>query len=408
MTTAPPLRIGIATLGRFHVLDLARELDALGHDVRLYSYVPKRRAIRFGLPARCHVALLPYLFPLIAVQRLCRGTRLAIWLDWLMYHAADWLVAWRLQPCDVFIGMSGIYVRAFATARAKFGARIIVERGSVHIDAQKQILDRIRRLNPRANTVPAYAVRREHRDYLLADRIAIPSRHAEASFIAHAVAPEKLFRNRYGVDLAMFTSNPAVDRDCHLILFVGGWTFQKGVDVLVAAMPTLAANGFRLRHVGGVGDAPLPQADWFESLGSVDQRELPAWYRRARCLVLPSRQDGFGMVLSQALACGCPVIGSTMSGAADLKAMLPEGNIVQTVPIEDPAALAAAIKRCPERTIADTEQHAALREQLSWKAYAQRCEALLLELVTRCSTQTVHATSAAPAGNRAQPRHGDA
>src|SRR5690242_18534482 len=34
------LRIAIATGGRFHVLDLARELAALGHEVQLYSFVP--------------------------------------------------------------------------------------------------------------------------------------------------------------------------------------------------------------------------------------------------------------------------------------------------------------------------------------------------------------------------------
>ena len=64
------LRIGIASSGRFHLLDLARELDALGMDVRFYSYVSRKRAAKFGLPERCHVALLPFLFPLVALERL--------------------------------------------------------------------------------------------------------------------------------------------------------------------------------------------------------------------------------------------------------------------------------------------------------------------------------------------------
>src|SRR5215468_5083848 len=64
------LRVGIATSGRFHLLDLARELDALGAEVCFYSYVPRKRAETFGLPGRCHVALLPFLFPLVAWERL--------------------------------------------------------------------------------------------------------------------------------------------------------------------------------------------------------------------------------------------------------------------------------------------------------------------------------------------------
>src|SRR5579863_6657623 len=66
----PRLRVGIATSGRFHLLDLARELDALGVDVCFYSYVPRKRAARFGLPSRCHVSLLASLFPLVALERL--------------------------------------------------------------------------------------------------------------------------------------------------------------------------------------------------------------------------------------------------------------------------------------------------------------------------------------------------
>ena len=62
------LRIGVASSGRFHLLDLARELDVLGSDVCFYSYVPRKRAKTFGLPGRCHVALLPFLFPLVSLN----------------------------------------------------------------------------------------------------------------------------------------------------------------------------------------------------------------------------------------------------------------------------------------------------------------------------------------------------
>ena len=45
-----PMQIAIAAAGRFHVLDLARELHALGHRVRFYSYVPRSRAGPSGFP----------------------------------------------------------------------------------------------------------------------------------------------------------------------------------------------------------------------------------------------------------------------------------------------------------------------------------------------------------------------
>ena len=43
------MKITIAASHRFHLLDLARELASLGHEVRFYSYVPTKRAMKFGL-----------------------------------------------------------------------------------------------------------------------------------------------------------------------------------------------------------------------------------------------------------------------------------------------------------------------------------------------------------------------
>ena len=105
------IRIGIASSGRFHLLDLARELDALGSEVCFYSYVPRKRAKTFGLPGRCHVALLPFLFPLVALERVFPRLFSNV-VERLMSWALDLLVILRMRPCDVFICMSGMYVQA--------------------------------------------------------------------------------------------------------------------------------------------------------------------------------------------------------------------------------------------------------------------------------------------------------
>ena len=380
-----PLRIEIATLGRFHVLDLARELDALGHHVRFHSYVPKRRAMKFGLPAHCHVAMLPWLAPFVALDRLCGRTRFAAVAARLLEGVADALVSLRVQPCDVFIAMSGMYVRAPLRARRRFGAKLVVERGSVHIEAQKDILDNIKKVSPKAATVSAHAVSRELASYAFADCVVVPSRHAEVSFLERDVQPARLFRNPYGVDLSIFTSDSLAQRDGKMILFVGIWSYQKGVDVLARAMRTLCRGGFRLYHVGAVGDAPVPTERWFHAVGKLDQRELPMWYRRAHCLVLPSRQDGFGLVLLQALACGCPVVGSTMTGAVDLSEDVGLCENVHVVSVGSDTALVDAISRCPSRTATAPLSEDA-RAELGWRGYARRYEAMLEDLVAQAST----------------------
>ena len=68
-----PLNIAIAAAGRFHVLNLARELHSLGHRIRFYSCVPRSRARSFALPAECAVSLLPLALPTVAWQRMAPG-----------------------------------------------------------------------------------------------------------------------------------------------------------------------------------------------------------------------------------------------------------------------------------------------------------------------------------------------
>src|SRR6516162_5935402 len=126
------LRVGIATAGRFHLLDLARELDGLGVDVQFYSYVPQKRAEKFGLPGRCHVALLPFLFPLVAMERLFPRAFPSI-VERVMCWILDVLVILRMRRCDAFVCMSGTYLLAPRFAKWRYGAKVFIHRGSQHI-----------------------------------------------------------------------------------------------------------------------------------------------------------------------------------------------------------------------------------------------------------------------------------
>lgn len=63
------MRINIASPGRFHVMDLARELDRQGFDVRFYSFVPDRRVVKFGLRKQCNVSLFLWMAPLLLLTK---------------------------------------------------------------------------------------------------------------------------------------------------------------------------------------------------------------------------------------------------------------------------------------------------------------------------------------------------
>ena len=126
------------------------------------------------------------------------------------------------------------------------------------------------------------------------------------------------------------------------LLFVGTWSLQKGCDLLVSAMAR--TPGVRLVHVGSIGrDLAFPTDDArFVHIDPVPQTELRRFYAEADAFVLASRQDGFGVVLAQALASGLPVICTDRTGGADLAHTPALAQRITVIPHDDLSALAAA------------------------------------------------------------------
>jgi glycosyltransferase involved in cell wall biosynthesis len=365
------LKIAIATTERFHVLDLARELHALGHHVRFYSYVPRARTRRFGLPDECHVSLLPLALPAVAWDRLMPHMMPKV-RERVLFALLNGGAMMRLQPCDVFICMSGIYLEAARFAKERYGARVWLERGSRHILSQDEILAAI----ADAERPSAFAIRRELAGYALADRVVIPSHHVAESFRRDGATYAKLFYNPYGVDLAMFPPcREEALAEPFLLLFVGTWCLRKGCDILVEAVRQVP--DVRLTHVGAIGDLDFPsgQKDRFVHVDPMPQPELARFYTTSDVFVLASREDGFGVVLSQALASGLPLICTDRTGGADLTHTPALADRITVVPHDDVGALARAIARWRDRwhsgerlpLLSETD-----RENLGWAAYAQR------------------------------------
>ena len=132
------------------------------------------------------------------------------------------------------------------------------------------------------------------------------------------------------------------------LLSVGTLEPRKGLDTLVEALALLEGRP-RLVLAGRVGwywdrvaarIARLGLAARVQWLGYVPDADLPALYAAAEAFVYPSRYEGFGLPVLEAMACGAPVVTTTA-------AALPEvaGDAALLVPPDDPPALAAALDR---------------------------------------------------------------
>ncbi len=126
-----------------------------------------------------------------------------------------------------------------------------------------------------------------------------------------------------GVDLKMFTGNNdriLLEGDPS-ILYVGHFARLKGVDILIQAIAKLRIELPNIKlHLVGRGDvshfALLAKKEGIEKHvvfhGWAEHSMLPSYYKSADICVFPSRHEGFGIVILEAMASGIPVIASNI------------------------------------------------------------------------------------------------
>ncbi len=362
------IKINVLSEGRFHMLDLARELAIAGYDVKFYSFVPKKRSISFGLPKECATSIVLPLSPFLALDKKIFPKH--EYFHKLRVRMQDLIVTHAMRKCDVLISLTGSYVKAVEKAKES-DSLIIMERGSKHILEQKRIMEEI--CGADSLPVPQFNVERELQGYELADYISIASMHVERSFLLHGFPKERLFRNPYGTDLSMFAPLPDVKKEFDVIM-VGGWSRRKGCDILIEALKDTA---YKFLHVGGLVDMEFPTLPNFVHIDSVDQRELIQYYNKAKVAVLASKEEGLAMVQGQAIACGLPLVCTEDTGGEDLRDFLDNELkkfviVVKGVTVKKiKFAIDEAIGLCSELPV-NRDYMRRAKDDISWRAYGKR------------------------------------
>ena len=169
-----------------------------------------------------------------------------------------------------------------------------------------------------------------------------------------------------GVDTATFRPGrrDGLDLPRPIFLYAGRVAPEKGLDAFLA----LELPGSKVV----VGDGPerarlqtaYPSAHW---LGMRPHTELGVLYDAADAFVFPSRTDTFGLVMLEAIACGCPVAAFPVTGPIDV--VTPGVNGVLDTSLQAACLAALRLDRAAVR---------ASVEQRHWRAIA---EALLAALV---------------------------
>jgi len=170
------------------------------------------------------------------------------------------------------------------------------------------------------------------------------------------------------------------------VLYLGGFDRRKNIETLLAvytwAQDAIGENfplviGGRLPERPGrlfVDPRPLARAWGIEEvvriIGPVAEEDKPALYRGASAFLYPSRYEGFGLPVLEAMACGVPVVASQIPALAELV-----GDAAYLVPPEDARGMAGALIA----VLVDDRLGRTLRERgleraarFSWAACAER------------------------------------
>ena len=167
----------------------------------------------------------------------------------------------------------------------------------LHFEHDRDVMGLADRLTFKA-VVPRSARRAQH-------VLAVSERTKRDAIALYGLPPDKVTVVPHGVDPAFGPGEPGA-RD--YLLFVGA--VQERKDPL-AALAAAKAVGLPLVVVGPEKEPALAaalRAGGADVRGWVEQDELAALYRGAAALVLPSRQEGFGIPVIEAMASGTPVV----------------------------------------------------------------------------------------------------
>ncbi|HEX9907728.1 MAG TPA: MSMEG_0565 family glycosyltransferase [Thermoplasmata archaeon] len=301
--------------GVVHALKLAEHLVGLGVDATLYSLARKddRRALKgFFRKVSAPFEIIPYDWHrnlVTRLERMIEAYSLSLPRDFSVYHAQD---------C-----VGGTALGRMRTARR---IKAPVFRTIHHIDefADPQLL------------------RFEKRAVGMADHRFVVSRYWKQLLKAEYGCDSTITYN--GIDLEDFSDLPKRDGGRPNVLFVGGLEPRKGLEYLLEAMEYVHREvpGTRLVAVAKTGFRGTDDWKWFATLAdrlgiadcvefheSVKQETLLRFYSNCDILALPSKTEGWGLALMEAMACGKPVVASRAGGIPELVRDGIEGILVE-------------------------------------------------------------------------------
>jgi len=367
--------IAISVGAKFHAFFLARELERHGQLATIITGFPLlalKTERQWVNPKKIRSLGWPFLF-IWGLQKF--GINLPDSGYWQTI-VFDQLVSRTLPRCDILLSWSGYSLRTAQQAQ-KRGIAVVIKRGSSHIEVQEELLLAEYDLwHYKGTAVDPRMLKRELAEYALADKITVPSTFAQKTFIQKGFTAEQVWVTPDGVDTNFFQPAASPTEQPFRIIFAGGISLRKGIQYLLASLKQIGPSlPIELVLAGGFSDGGQESLKNYSGpysyRGFASQTELRTLYQESSVLVLPSIEEGFGVVIAEAMACGVPVITTPNTGGPDLIRDGVDGFIV---PIRDVEALTDQILTLYKQPDLRHQMGLAARERIKEFSWARQAE----------------------------------
>jgi glycosyltransferase involved in cell wall biosynthesis len=371
----PPLKVLLPTPGGWHLGNTAKAFENRGALAGLWISGKNNAKIPAERFRRCwpfHLAMKPFLH--FAPQ---------LWTEKMFYALFPvwkrWFLSQRWPECNVVQAIMGFATEPFDRAE-KTGALKVVDCPNSHPTTYYGYWQRECDLWSPGEIVPIprRMFARMNRELERADVVLCPSDFVRDTMFLNGIPAEKCFVNPFGVDTSTFRPREAVPEKIRFIA-VGTLCLRKGYQYLFRAFEIVKKQlpESELVCVGELKtDLRRELQKWrgsFTYLPHTPHAELAKLLASGTAFVMPSLEEGFARVLSEAMAAGLPVLASYESGATTLVQDGVEGFIVRG---RDPQHIAdAMIRMATDRELNRRMGEAAHRKgavRNTWQDYGDR------------------------------------
>ena len=339
------MKISFAATNPCHMFPLAQAIAKLGALGCYYSGYPEWKLTPSpGMKVRTHSFRTNIVYALLRLPEKLRPSSRALFL-WQDQGFDRW-VGRALEGGDFVHGMPGQCLATFRAAKRR-GIRTVLNHATGPAREWVRIMKpEYHRIGLRLEDACVYDAdyfHREDEEYALADFHCAASSVVREQLIALGIAPERIWQVPYGADTGIFHATGAKRTgQSFRIVFAGQAGLRKGVKTILEALQMSERRDESIDFYGAVLGESQPDFSAYtgstplHTHGPVSQARLAEAFRTGSVLVLPSLEEGFGLVVPQALNCGLPVIVSDRVGAKDLIRHRENGSII---PANDPCAL---------------------------------------------------------------------